>query len=389
MGRGLTICGTARGWGRLILLTAIVFSAWLPAGPAAAETRRALIIANRAYGPEIGALDNPHKDAALIAAALIANGFERPRVLQDAGAVEIRAAVREFAEQLAAAPDEAIGFLYYSGHGVAKPNTGENYLIPIDAESAKSSRIWDESVPLEEVRRRLRDIAPQAQHIVVFDACRNELRLAQRGGKGFAPVASKGGMLTAFSASPGQVAADGAPDAEAGPYAAALAAELFAAKGVLASTLFDQVRFRLLRQGAQRPLYTSELDQAVVFRAGETPKRADGDAPATPKPEPARVPAPLSAEERDGPRFADPARGCVTPPSGAPIQVARGSRLCPPTGAGDVAFLLIDPRGVRYRNGDQGQIFCKNNETCGFFWGLTFRVSTADQPPGRALLSPR
>jgi len=44
---------------------------------ALAEKRLALVISNAAYPSEIGKLENPHKDSAVIAAALEAVGFEK------------------------------------------------------------------------------------------------------------------------------------------------------------------------------------------------------------------------------------------------------------------------------------------------------------------------
>jgi uncharacterized caspase-like protein len=41
-------------------------------------------------------------------------------------------AIHAFAAKLKTAGPDAVGFLYYSGHGIA--SAGENYLIPVDVD---------------------------------------------------------------------------------------------------------------------------------------------------------------------------------------------------------------------------------------------------------------
>jgi uncharacterized caspase-like protein len=96
--------------------------------------------------------------------------------------VQILGAISRHAARLAGGGSKGVGFFYYSGHGAAKPGTSRNYLIPISVKDATSTELWDEAVSLDEVHDRLQENAPQAAHIVVFDACRNELQLGQRGG---------------------------------------------------------------------------------------------------------------------------------------------------------------------------------------------------------------
>ncbi len=150
---------------------------------------------------------------------------------------------------------------------------------------ARSSSVWYDAVALDSVRDLLQDYAPQAAHIVVFDACRNELQSGQRGGKGFVPVLDWGGMLIAYSTAPGQTASDGDRDAAGSPYAIALAEELQAARGLSVSELFANVRVKLrARANGQSPWFLHGLDRQVRFSAL-------GDAPA---PSPAEPQPPLS-----------------------------------------------------------------------------------------------
>src|SRR5262249_39816531 len=130
-------------------------------------------------------------------------------------------AIYGFASALKAAGPDAVGFLYYSGHGVA--SAGENYLIPVDVTEPSSERLRIQGVKQSEVLAILHDEAPNAAHYLVLDACRNNVQ-GGRGGKGFVAVEQQDGVLVAFSTSPGRTAQD--TGSGSGPYAAALAAEL-------------------------------------------------------------------------------------------------------------------------------------------------------------------
>ena len=77
-----------------------------------------------------------------------------------------------------------ISFVYYSGHGAADPDTKINYLIPVDVTSADDESLWINSLNLNNVIENLREQAPAATHYVVFDACRNELKVNADGTEG-------------------------------------------------------------------------------------------------------------------------------------------------------------------------------------------------------------
>ena len=63
-----------------------------------------------------------------------------------------------------------MGFLYYSGHGIA--SAGENYLIPVDVDEPSTSELSVQGVKQSEVLAILRGEAPNAAHYLVLDACR-------------------------------------------------------------------------------------------------------------------------------------------------------------------------------------------------------------------------
>ena len=241
------------------VLAAIGASVLLIANPGAAwaQSRVALVIGNAAYAPEVGQLANPLKDAHLIASALEARQFKVTRTA-NLDRVRLLAAVETYARELAAAGPGAIGFVYYSGHGAANPDNGRNYLIPVDARSAADSTLWYQSVPLQEIVDTINQTAPQAANVVVFDACREALRLPGgkglgNGAKGLHREQQRPSVLIAFSTSPDAIAADLDATATTGPYATELAAGL-ARPGIDLETMFNDVKYKVLSRTGEKQL---------------------------------------------------------------------------------------------------------------------------------------
>jgi hypothetical protein len=236
---------------------------------ARAEAKIALLIGNEAYANEIGRLANPHNDVTLLEGALKGLGFEVVTV-RDAGLGALNRAVNGYARHLQAAGPGAIGFFYYSGHGASDGST--NYLIPVDAKTTETSALWDESLRLTEITSKLKAEAGNATHFVVFDACRNTLKLTQPGfravvqSKGFVPVAQENGMLIAYATAEGQLASD--VGAGAGPYANALAQEIVK-PGVEAVVMFRAVQRRVRATIGQEP-YLGFNALGDVYLAGNT-----------------------------------------------------------------------------------------------------------------------
>jgi len=120
-------------WRILMCFALLLFAPSVSGQAQEASPRHALIIANKNYPDAVGRLNNPHKDAKLIKEALIAVGFQDANieVVYDQKRTEILTAIERYARRLGQAGSDAIGFLYYSGHGAAKPNTNRNYIIPV------------------------------------------------------------------------------------------------------------------------------------------------------------------------------------------------------------------------------------------------------------------
>lgn len=245
-------------------LLAVFFA--LCVAPAALAERFALVIGNQSYSSAVGVLHNPIKDAKLVGSALKEAGFEVEELF-DADYFTLLAAVEAHARKLATAGNGAIGFIYYSGHGAARPDTRENVLLPVDITGPDAPDFWTRALPVERIQTVLSEIAPDAAHIVVFDACRNELRIGTRGNRNFAPVGLWPNMLVAFSTGERDVATDGDPSDIAGPYAQALEQELRAARTTRAPILFADVKttFRERFIEAQSPYYIDKLSREVRF----------------------------------------------------------------------------------------------------------------------------
>src|SRR5262245_2734826 len=254
---------------------------------ALAEKRIALLIGNQGYATEVGPLKNPHKDIRLVGAALAKVGFEVLALVKDASREQILYATHDFGDKLRAAGGDAVGFLYYSGHGVAVG--GDNFLIPVTVKSTTKRDLDVGGVKLTEIISLLHERAPQAVQFIVFDACRNNLG-GIRGAKGFVPVTEKPGTLVAFSTAPGATASDDGKDS--GPYAAALSAEL-AAPGLNHSDMFFEVRTRVAAATSQEQIpWTQDGLMRRVHFGGEVTK-----APAPP-PTPARLSEAAEAWDR-------------------------------------------------------------------------------------------
>jgi hypothetical protein len=218
---------------------------------ALADKRVALVVGNAAYVNQfLDPLPNPTNDAADVAAELKQLGFDVILATNgDKRAMEM--ALQQFAREASGA-DAAL--FYYAGH--ALQYQGQNYLLPVDADVQDEVSLAFQTVPLSTVRLALD--RTDGVKVLVLDACRNN-PLADRlqsassrsrsigGTRGLARIDKTQGMVIAFSASAGQVAADGKernspftaaflnrlrePGLEIGVMFKRIAADVFAATG--------------------------------------------------------------------------------------------------------------------------------------------------------------
>ena len=253
---------------RLLISTLALLTGLMSAIAAAQEPARfALLIGNQGYAKKVGPLKNPHNDVDLVAAALTKVGF-KVTVLKDAGYKAMDTALKRHVTDVRRAGAGALSFFYYSGHGVANPETQVNYLVPVDVVDAEDDKLWFESFQQNTVIDLLSTQAQQATHYLVFDACRNELNVggsnakALGADKGFVPVNNSSGLLIAYATAPKRTASD--VGVGGGPYAKVLAEELVK-PGVEAVSMFRSVQIRVKQSIGQDPWLTFPSLPAVYF----------------------------------------------------------------------------------------------------------------------------
>jgi tetratricopeptide (TPR) repeat protein len=206
-----------------------------PSGP----RKVALIVGNGSYN-NVDKLDNPPRDAKLMADTFRNLGFHTVTLAPDLTRDKFFAALRQFGSEAEKA-DWAV--VYYAGHGMEIG--GINYLIPTDAKLVADNDAEKQAVALEQViaavsgARKLR--------LVLLDACRDNpfeksmhrtmaVKLVT---KGLSNIEPEAGFMVVYAAKHGETALDG--DSTNSPFATALARDIMEPK-VEVRKLFDIVR---------------------------------------------------------------------------------------------------------------------------------------------------
>jgi uncharacterized caspase-like protein len=234
---------------------------------AAAERRVALVIADDDYRL-VRVLANPVNDGTAMEAALKKLGFEV--VLEtNRDLRRMRRALDDFREDAKGAD---VALVYFSGHGVEI--SGDNRLLPVDADPSSLDQLEKTSLPLEEVRDAVAATAKVG--LIVLDACRSDpfsgasgdgrgatslvKDMADKVKPGLGRIGKAENILFAFSAAPGDTAADGTGTNS--PFTAALTKYLgtdgLEIRSVL--TLVQQEVYDLTR-GKQLPYVENGLPQ--------------------------------------------------------------------------------------------------------------------------------
>ncbi len=227
---------------------------------AAAEQRVALVIGNSAY--EDTPLANPVNDARLMAETLRGLGFE---VIErtDADQKEMKLAIFELGDRLEAAGKDAVGLFYYAGHGVQVD--GQNYLIPLNAQTKRERHVAIEAVGASWVLGQM-EFAGNRVNFVILDACRNNplTRGFRSQLRGLAKMNAPTGSLVAYSTGPGDVAVDG--EGVNSPYTLALS-QVMQRPGLPAEKVFKLVRdaVREETKGEQTPWEESSMTGADFY----------------------------------------------------------------------------------------------------------------------------
>jgi formylglycine-generating enzyme required for sulfatase activity len=252
-------------------------SMWLLCQPAFAEKRIALVIGDSAY-ERVPRLTNPVNDATAISEMFKRAGYDIVELKLDLKALEMRRALRDFADQ---ARDADIAIIYFAGHGIEI--RGTNYLIPVDAVLERDIDADDEAVSLD---RLLSIVEPARQlRLIILDACRDNpfsktmkqavaSRSVERGLAKVEPMSPN--TLIAFAAKAGSTAADG--DAKNSPFTTALVKYL-PTPGLDLRLAFGYVRDDVLKvtRNRQEPFIYGSLggnDVALVPKPAAPPPPA-------------------------------------------------------------------------------------------------------------------
>jgi hypothetical protein len=225
----------------------------------ASGPRLALVIAQTDYTAGQTDIALAEAEAAQIETALRSTGFvtTSARNLTRAGLADT---LDSFRSKLEAAGSNAIGFVYYTGHGTQHPKSGDSYLLGTDARLNTAS-----DLPLYGLNMQSQSDAFAATDakavFLVFDACRNVIDPGgwKAGTKGISRVEAMTDMLIAYSTSANDVA-------EEGVYAPILAEELSRA-GQTAETAFATTQRRVAdATGREQLPYTSnKLYSEICF----------------------------------------------------------------------------------------------------------------------------
>jgi uncharacterized caspase-like protein len=198
----------ARNFNRVLMRAALVAATLAVAlQPASAEKRIALVVGNSAY-KNITPLDNPSKDASLMAETLGTLGFTlvggRAQLDLDKSAMDV--AVQSFGRQVQGAD---VALFYYAGHGVQV--AGSNYLVPVGANPTREADVDFQMTDVNLVLRQMQGSGTRL-NLVILDACRNNpfgSRSLRASDGGLAQMRAPEGTLISYATQPGNVAQDG------------------------------------------------------------------------------------------------------------------------------------------------------------------------------------
>ena len=262
----------------LLAVSCALFATMLISASAYAQSRVALVIGNGAYR-QVSVLPNPTNDASDVADSLQRLGFSVTRVA-NANFDGMRLALRDFVPKVRTAE---MAVVFFAGHGIEV--SGENWLIPVDAELKTDLDVPHEAISLKNV---MQVVSPASKlSLVVLDACRNNpfasrmVRTVRTRavGRGLASVEPTGSILVAYAAKDGTTASDGT--GRNSPFTKALLTHL-ETPGLEINFLFRNVRDDVLRatQLEQEPfVYGSLSREAIFFKAAPPPvplSAADG-----------------------------------------------------------------------------------------------------------------
>jgi uncharacterized caspase-like protein len=244
-----------------ISLFAAAFLSLSTVAQAPLDVRVALVIGNAAY-KNIPALDNSSNDAKSMAVVLRKLGFSVVELV-DGSQDQMRKAIDQMQSQLHG--KQAVGMLYYAGHGLQLD--WRNYMVPIDAKLNQATDVPKQTIDIESVIDVFKKSSTR-MNIIVLDACRDNPFSEKTNSKGLAQLDAPPGTYLAFATSPGNVAEDGDASSGNGLFTQFLLKEL--QKPARIEDVFKRVRLQVRQksQGRQIPWDSSSLEDDFAFNDG-------------------------------------------------------------------------------------------------------------------------
>lgn len=257
---------------RAVLLAIAITCAVAP--DAVAQRRVALVIGNDSY--PLAPLDNPGRDARVVAAALQRLGFALVGggPLLNLGKATMDRAVEAFG---ASASGADIALFYFAGHGMQVD--GVNYLAPIDLQLRSRETVSLYTLNAD-VLLQVMDSSGARLKIMLLDACRtNPFSGRRASGGGLHEMKVPVGTIVGFATQPNAEAADGT-GANNGPYAKALERYL-GVRGLEVWPLLNEVGLAVMAStdNAQRPWVSSS---PIPGKAYLNPPLATAELPTVP-----------------------------------------------------------------------------------------------------------
>jgi len=221
---------------------------------------QALVVGNAKYF--FGTIPNATDDADAVARSLERMHY-RVTLLHDADLVSLGAAITSFSAAIKGTNDIAV--VYFAGHAVQV--SGENYLIPSDAQSMKPTELPARTAGLQSIFDAMRHhLGP---NLVILDACRSN-PFGSPSGNDFVPGLSRPfnpppNSTIMFSTAPGSVTTDG--EGHHSPFTRALLRHL-PQPGQLTDQLFQKVYadVQANTDGLQMPSETVSIPAPFALR---------------------------------------------------------------------------------------------------------------------------
>jgi uncharacterized caspase-like protein len=245
-----------------MLLLGGAFLSYSTNAEAPLDIRVALVIGNAAY-KNVPALANSTNDAKSMSVVLRKLGFTVVEVV-DGSKAQMSKAIEQLQLQLKGR--QAVGMLYYAGHGLQLD--WRNFMVPIDAKLEEASDVPKQTIDIENVIDVLKKSGTR-MNIIVLDACRDNPFAEKASGKGLAQLDAPPGTYLAFATSPGNVAEDGDVAEGNGLFTQFLLKEL--QKPARIEDVFKRVRLQVRQksQGRQIPWDSSSLEDDFAFNDGK------------------------------------------------------------------------------------------------------------------------